>query len=34
MFPPDQHIQIGSIQFDNLDQIDLTGPYEVFFCDT
>ncbi len=29
MFPADQHIQIGSILFDNLDQIDLTGPYEV-----
>lgn len=29
MLPPDKHIQIGSILFDNLDQIDLTGPYEV-----
>ncbi len=29
MFPPDQHIQIGTILFENLDQIDLTGPYEV-----
>jgi len=29
MFPADQHIQIGTILFDNLDQIDLTGPYEV-----
>lgn len=29
MLPPDQHIQIGSILFENLDQIDLTGPYEV-----
>ncbi|HAD85749.1 MAG TPA: AraC family transcriptional regulator [Rhodospirillaceae bacterium] len=29
MLPPEHHIQIGSILFDGLDQIDLTGPYEV-----
>jgi cyclohexyl-isocyanide hydratase len=29
MFPPDKHLQIGSILFPGLDQIDLTGPFEV-----
>jgi cyclohexyl-isocyanide hydratase len=29
MIPPDQHLQIGSLLFDGLDQIDLTGPFEV-----
>jgi hypothetical protein len=27
MIPPDKHLQIGSLAFD--DQIDLTGPFEV-----
>jgi cyclohexyl-isocyanide hydratase len=27
---PDVHLQIGSLIFDKLDQIDLTGPFEVF----
>ncbi len=27
---PDTHLQIGSLLFDRLDQIDLTGPFEVF----
>ena len=27
---PDVHLQIGSLIFDRLDQIDLTGPFEVF----
>ncbi|HEX3505747.1 MAG TPA: DJ-1/PfpI family protein [Xanthobacteraceae bacterium] len=26
----DTHLQIGSLIFDRLDQIDLTGPFEVF----
>jgi cyclohexyl-isocyanide hydratase len=26
---PDTHLQIGSLIFDRLDQIDLTGPFEV-----
>ena len=30
MIPPDTHLQIGSLLFDGLDQIDLTGPFEVF----
>jgi len=30
MITPDSHIQIGSLLFDRLDQIDLTGPFEVF----
>ncbi len=30
MIPPDRHLQIGSLAFDGLDQIDLTGPFEVF----
>ena len=29
MIPPDKHLQIGSLAFDDLDQIDLTGPFEV-----
>jgi cyclohexyl-isocyanide hydratase len=29
MLPPDKHIKIGSILFPGLDQIDLTGPFEV-----
>jgi cyclohexyl-isocyanide hydratase len=29
MLPPDKHIHIGSILFPGLDQIDLTGPFEV-----
>jgi cyclohexyl-isocyanide hydratase len=27
---PDRHLEIGSLLFDQLDQIDLTGPFEVF----
>ncbi|MFA5898492.1 MAG: DJ-1/PfpI family protein [Hyphomicrobium sp.] len=27
---PDRPLQIGSLLFDGLDQIDLTGPFEVF----
>lgn len=30
MIPPDTHLQIGSLLFEGLDQIDLTGPFEVF----
>jgi cyclohexyl-isocyanide hydratase len=30
MIPPDRHLEIGSLLFDQLDQIDLTGPFEVF----
>ena len=30
MIPPETHLQIGSLLFDGLDQIDLTGPFEVF----
>jgi cyclohexyl-isocyanide hydratase len=29
MIPSDRHLQIGSLLFDGLDQIDLTGPFEV-----
>jgi len=29
MFAPDRHLQIGSLLFAGIDQIDLTGPYEV-----
>lgn len=29
MIAPDRHLQIGSLLFENLDQIDLTGPFEV-----
>jgi cyclohexyl-isocyanide hydratase len=30
MITPETHLQIGSVLFDRLDQIDLTGPFEVF----
>jgi cyclohexyl-isocyanide hydratase len=29
MIPPDKHLQIGSLAIDELDQIDLTGRFEV-----
>jgi cyclohexyl-isocyanide hydratase len=29
MIPPERHLQIGSLLFDGIDQIDLTGPFEV-----
>src|SRR5690349_3066231 len=29
MIPPDVHLQIGSLLFEGLDQIDLTGPFAV-----
>ena len=29
MIDPDRHLQIGSLLFDGLDQIALTGPFEV-----
>lgn len=29
MIPPETHLEIGSLLFDGLDQIDLTGPFEV-----
>ncbi len=29
MIPPDTHLTIGSLVFEGLDQIDLTGPFEV-----
>jgi cyclohexyl-isocyanide hydratase len=29
MFPHDVHLQIGSLLYEGLDQIDLTGPFEV-----
>ena len=29
MVPHDTHLQIGSLLFEELDQIDLTGPFEV-----
>jgi len=29
VIPPDTHLQIGSFLFEELDQIDLTGPFEV-----
>lgn len=29
MIPHDHHLQIGSLLFEGLDQIDLTGPFEV-----
>jgi cyclohexyl-isocyanide hydratase len=29
MIPDDTHLTIGSLLFDGLDQIDLTGPFEV-----
>jgi cyclohexyl-isocyanide hydratase len=30
MISQDMHLQIGSLLFEGLDQIDLTGPFEVF----
>ncbi len=30
MMATDAHLQIGSLLFEGLDQIDLTGPFEVF----
>ena len=29
MIPVDTHLQVGSLLFEGLDQIDLTGPFEV-----
>jgi cyclohexyl-isocyanide hydratase len=29
MIPQEKHLQIGSLLFEGLDQIDLTGPFEV-----
>lgn len=29
MIPPGTHLNIGSLMFEGLDQIDLTGPFEV-----
>lgn len=29
MISPDTHLQIGSLVFEKMDQIDLTGPFEV-----
>ena len=29
MIPPDTHLRIGSLLFEGIDQIDLTGPFEV-----
>ena len=29
MIPETVHLNIGSLVFENLDQIDLTGPFEV-----
>ena len=29
MIDPDRHLQIGSLLFEGIDQIDLTGPFEV-----
>jgi cyclohexyl-isocyanide hydratase len=29
MVPYETHLQIGSLLFEGLDQIDLTGPFEV-----
>ena len=29
MIPNDTHLEIGSLMFDGMDQIDLTGPFEV-----
>lgn len=31
--PADTHLQIGSLLFEGLDQIDLTGPFEVLSRD-
>ncbi|TDR93459.1 DJ-1/PfpI family protein [Enterovirga rhinocerotis] len=30
MIPSDKHLTIGSLLFDGIDQIDFTGPFEVF----
>jgi cyclohexyl-isocyanide hydratase len=30
MVSPDTHLQIGSLLFEGVDQLDLTGPFEVF----
>ncbi len=30
MISPDMHLEIGSLLFEGVDQIDLTGPFEVF----
>jgi len=29
MIPHDTHLHIGSVLFEGIDQIDLTGPFEV-----
>lgn len=29
MIPPNTHLAIGSLLFEGIDQIDLTGPFEV-----
>ena len=29
MIPEIVHLNIGSLLFENLDQIDLTGPFEI-----
>ena len=29
MIPHDTHLEIGSLAFDGMDQIDLTGPFEI-----
>ena len=29
MIPHDAHLEIGSLVFEGMDQIDLTGPFEV-----
>jgi len=29
MIPDDTHLHIGSLLFEGIDQIDLTGPFEV-----
>ncbi len=29
MLPNDTHLEIGSLVFDAMDQLDLTGPFEV-----
>jgi cyclohexyl-isocyanide hydratase len=29
MIPHDTHLHIGSLLFEGIDQIDLTGPFEV-----
>lgn len=32
MIPHDTHLHIGSLLFEGVDQIDLTGPFEVLSC--